>query len=50
MEGVNMEALAEALDVSLVELMRAERVEEGHLSCAEAEALLQEKYGKAGEP
>lgn len=38
----SMEALAEALDVSLVELMRAERAEESHLSCAEAEALLTE--------
>ena len=38
----SMEALAEALDVSLVELMRAERVEESHISRAEAEALLTE--------
>lgn len=38
----SVEALAEALEVSLVELMRAERTEESHISRAEAEALLTE--------
>lgn len=38
----SMEALAAALDVSLVELMRAERMEESHISRAEAEELLAE--------
>ena len=38
----SFEALAEALEVSLVELMRAERVEEPHISSTEAEQLLTE--------
>lgn len=38
----SMETLARALEVSLVELMRAERTEESHISREEAETLLTE--------
>ena len=38
----SLEDLAQSLEVSLVELMRAERMEEGHISRAEAEELLSE--------